>query len=379
MTGSTLLSHIMSNKSKSAGCSMSDWEEADVNAIEIDGLEMRFGSFAALSNVSLTVAQGEFVTLLGPSGCGKTTLLKLLSGFLNPSKGTISMAGRNVTAVSPEARDTALCFQSYALFPHLTVRENIEFGMRQKRLPRSERQARLNRVATQLDLEPQLQKLPNQLSGGQQQRVALARALVMQPAVILFDEPLSNLDAKLRDAVRLEIRRIQRDNNLTAIYVTHDQSEALAMSDRIVVLNAGRIEQIGTPRDIYDRPETSFVADFIGAANVMDAVILGKAPGGGVRLDTPLGEMISSSGSQRTSGMVKVCWRPEKAQIGGSVPNTISLPIRDRSFQGTHTDLFARIEGIDIRLQARGHDFCEGDTVTCSVLPEHLVVLEAVE
>ncbi|MFV1840500.1 MULTISPECIES: ABC transporter ATP-binding protein [unclassified Phaeobacter] len=379
MTGSALLSHIISNKCKLTGKSISDWEDADVNAIEIDDLEMRFGSFAALSDVNLAVSQGEFVTLLGPSGCGKTTLLKLLSGFLKPTKGRISMAGQNVTSVPPEARDTALCFQSYALFPHLTVQENIEFGMRQKRIPRQEREARLARVAAQLDLEPQLQKLPNQLSGGQQQRVALARALVMQPAVILFDEPLSNLDAKLRDAVRLEIRRIQRDNNLTAIYVTHDQSEALAMSDRIVVLRAGRIEQIGTPRDIYDRPATSFVADFIGAANVMDATVLGVAAGGGIRIDTPLGEMISTAGSRQTSGKVRVCWRPENAQIGGSGPNSFSLSIRDRSFQGTHTDLFAHVRGVDIRLQARGHDVSEGDAIACTVPAEHLVVLEALE
>ena len=220
-------------------------------AIQIRGLEKRFDAFVALSGIELSVQEGEFVTLLGPSGCGKTTLLKLISGFLDPSAGSITINGSDVTRVPPEARDTALCFQSYALFPHLSVRDNLEFGLRQKRVPAHQRRDRVADVAAKLDLDPQMEKLPNQLSGGQQQRVSLGRALVMRPSVILFDEPLSNLDAKLRDQVRVEIRRIQQDYGLTAVYVTHDQSEALAMSDRIVVLNNGQIEQVDTPEELY--------------------------------------------------------------------------------------------------------------------------------
>jgi len=209
-------------------------------AIDIEHLSKKFGDFTALSDVSIDVQPKEFVTLLGPSGCGKTTLLKLISGFLEPTDGVIKIGGLDVTHVPPEKRDTALCFQSYALFPHLTVKENLEFGPRQKKVSSSERKARIDDVSEKLDLTAQLDKLPNQLSGGQQQRVSLGRALTMRPSVILFDEPLSNLDAKLRDQVRIEIRRIQKEYGLTAIYVTHDQAEALSMSDRIVVLNDGR-------------------------------------------------------------------------------------------------------------------------------------------
>ncbi|MDO7655790.1 MAG: ABC transporter ATP-binding protein, partial [Paracoccaceae bacterium] len=213
-------------------------------AIDIEHLSKKFGDFTALSDVSIDVQPKEFVTLLGPSGCGKTTLLKLISGFLEPTDGVIKIGGLDVTHVPPEKRDTALCFQSYALFPHLTVKENLEFGPRQKKVSSSERKARIDDVSEKLDLTAQLDKLPNQLSGGQQQRVSLGRALTMRPSVILFDEPLSNLDAKLRDQVRIEIRRIQKEYGLTAIYVTHDQAEALSMSDRIVVLNDGRVEQV---------------------------------------------------------------------------------------------------------------------------------------
>ena len=242
-------------------------------AIGIRNLSKSFDGFQALSKFSLDVQQGEFLTLLGPSGCGKTTLLKIISGFLEPSTGSISIGGEDITHVPPESRDTALCFQSYALFPHLNVLQNLEFGLKQKRVSRDQRDARVSEVAAKLGLETQLSKLPNQLSGGQQQRVSLGRALVMRPSVILFDEPLSNLDAKLRDQVRVEIRRIQQDYSLTAIYVTHDQSEALAMSDRIVVLNDGKIVQVDTPEQLYAQPKTRFVADFIGGANLITEAI----------------------------------------------------------------------------------------------------------
>ncbi|EFO28724.1 spermidine/putrescine import ATP-binding protein PotA [Roseibium sp. TrichSKD4] len=346
-------------------------------AIEIQNMKMAFGRFEALKDINLQVSKGEFVTLLGPSGCGKTTLLKALSGFLTPTAGDIFMGGETVTALPPESRDTALCFQSYALFPHLTVKENLDFGLRQKKVPLAERVQRVDRVSEQLELGAQLDKLPNQLSGGQQQRVALGRALVMQPAVILFDEPLSNLDAKLRDSVRIEIRRIQRENNLTAIYVTHDQAEALSMSDRVVVLNGGRVEQVAAPKEIYNNPATSFVADFIGSANIMDAEVVGESSPGQWRLNTPLGELVSESKSRPKGKNIKVCWRPEEAKIHGTGLNTVSSPIRDVSFQGAYSDLFLTTNGCEIRLQAREFGLKEGDVIDYSIPPEHLIMLEA--
>jgi len=280
--------------------------------VELIGLEQRFDTFVALRDISLSVVQGEFVTLVGPSGCGKTTLLKLISGFLEPTEGAIRIAGQDVTRVPPESRDTALCFQSYALFPHLSVRENIEFGLRQKRVPVDQRRARVADVTEKLELGAQMDKLPNQLSGGQQQRVSLGRALVMRPRVILFDEPLSNLDAKLRDQVRVEIRRIQQDYGLTAIYVTHDQSEALAMSDRVVVLSRGRIEQVDTPEVLYHQPRTRFVADFIGAANVLSGRVVGISDGMW-QVETPVGRFDVATDVPPDARDVELCWRPEHA------------------------------------------------------------------
>jgi ABC-type sulfate/molybdate transport systems ATPase subunit len=210
--------------------------------------------FAALTGIDLSIGEGEFVTLLGPSGCGKTTLLKTFAGFHAPTTGRIDLGGKDITSAPPEQRDMAMCFQSYALFPHLSVSDNIDFGPRQNRVPKPQRLERLEKLLNQVDLEQHREKLPNKLSGGQQQRVALARALAMRPSVVLFDEPLSNLDAKLRDQVRREIRNLQKEIGFTAVYVTHDQAEALSMSDRVVVMRGGRIDQIGAPEEVYENP-----------------------------------------------------------------------------------------------------------------------------
>ena len=350
-----------------------------MSAIEVSGVTMRFSAFTALNNISATVDEGEFVTLLGPSGCGKTTLLKLISGFLHPTSGTIAMSGKDITRLPPEARDTAMCFQSYALFPHLTVKENLRFGLREKRVPADEQRRRLDPVIAQLGLEPQLDKLPNQLSGGQQQRVALGRALVMQPKVILFDEPLSNLDAKLREIVRVEIRRIQQQNNLTAIYVTHDQAEALAMSDRIVILNSGKIEQIGTPRQVYHEPRTSFVADFIGSANVMDAVVK-SGEGKTWNVDTPLGALELHSERQPAGRHIKIAWRPEAAVLNGNGPNRVTVRPSHSSFQGSYTDIFFASNDREFRVQLReiqGEDLSR-EELAFSIPPQQLKLLEAV-
>ncbi len=341
-------------------------------AVHVDRLTQRFGAFTAVDDVSFDVAPGEFVTLLGPSGCGKTTLLKLLSGFLTPSAGTIRLADVIVNDVPPEARDTAMCFQSYALFPHLTVAQNLEFGLTQNGTPRKERKERTLDVARKLDLEGQLAKLPNQLSGGQQQRVSLGRALVMRPGVILFDEPLSNLDAKLRDRVRLEIRSIQREYGLTAIYVTHDQSEALALSDRIIVMNGGRIEQIDTPERLYHHPRTRFVADFIGAANVIEGTVDGPGPNDTWRASTPMGpiDFVSTTRPERE---VLLCWRPEHVAFGqGSLRGHVEA----RSFQGNYVDYVLTSATVEHRVQVASSEVRTGEDVTFTIDPQRVVQLE---
>jgi ABC-type Fe3+/spermidine/putrescine transport system ATPase subunit len=342
-------------------------------AIKIERLIKKFGDFTALSNVSLDVQPEEFVTLLGPSGCGKTTLLKLISGFLEPSEGSIQMGGTDVTHVPPEKRDTALCFQSYALFPHLTVRENLEFGPRQKKISASKRKTRIDDVSEKLDLTAQMEKLPNQLSGGQQQRVSLGRALAMRPSVILFDEPLSNLDAKLRDQVRIEIRRIQKEYGLTAIYVTHDQAEALAMSDRIVVLNNGRVEQVDPPGLLYHAPKTKFVADFIGDANIFSGTIVGQKGENIVQVETAIGTIEVETPAAPTSKRVNLCWRPESAVIGNT---GIKAKVVHRAFQGHFTDLMVETNGTIFRVQAKRVEAQEGDDIQLSVAPNEVILLD---
>lgn len=351
------------------------WEEiARMIGISAKNLTMKFGDFTAVDDISFDVAPGEFVTLLGPSGCGKTTLLKMMSGFLTPTVGSISMGDEDITNVPPESRDTALCFQSYALFPHLTVRENLEFGLKQKRLPKVERQDRIAQVSGTLDLDAQMDKLPNQLSGGQQQRVSLGRALVMRPGVILFDEPLSNLDAKLRDQVRAEIRRIQQDFGLTAIYVTHDQAEALALSDRILVMNSGRVEQADTPEDLYYAPKTEFVADFIGDANVFKGDVKGEISPDIWQVETQIGTFDVATKTAPQAKQVGLCWRPENAILGDT---GIEAIVRDRAFQGHFTDLTLETNGTTYRAQLLRTDAKAGDAVKVAVAPENIVLVEA--
>jgi len=331
--------------------------------LEIRGVEKRFGDFVALREVSLSVAEGEFVTLLGPSGCGKTTLLNIIAGFLQPSAGAVLIGGADVTHKRPEARDTAMCFQSYALFPHLSVRDNIAFGPRQKRVDKAELQRRVSNLIRQTGLDQHADKLPNALSGGQQQRVALARALAVEPGVVLFDEPLSNLDAKLRDQVRTEIRSLQRALGFTAVYVTHDQAEALAMSDRVFLLNGGRIEQSGKPRDIYFRPRTRFVADFIGAANLHKGTVsrgMMETPFGAVPVDAP------------DAREVTLCWRPEAATLGGPLKGRVTAA----AFQGSHVDIFVAAGDQTVRLQVNGDlEIGPDEMLSFDVARDRVVVL----
>ena len=237
--------------------------------LRITGLEAGYGGGTVLSVDELTINGGEFLSVLGPSGCGKTTLLNSLAGFVRPQAGTITLDGADLTNVPPHRRGLGLVFQSYALFPHMSVADNVAYGLKAQGVPKPERRDRITEVLRLVGLEDFAGRRPKQLSGGQQQRVAVARALATRPRVLLLDEPLSNLDAKLRREMRTELRALQRELGITAVFVTHDQEEAMSMSDRIAVLNSGRIEQLGTPEDVYDKPATRFVAEFVGAANVV--------------------------------------------------------------------------------------------------------------
>ncbi len=235
--------------------------------------------FYAVQDTTLDIEPGTFVTLLGPSGCGKTTTLRMIAGFESPDEGEIYLGGEAINSLTPNKRDTAMVFQSYALLPHYNVFDNVAYGLKLRKLPKEEIRQKVLDILKLVEMEGMESRMTNQLSGGQQQRVALARALVLEPGVLLFDEPLSNLDAKLRVTMRTEIRKIQQKVGITAIYVTHDQSEAMSISDKIIIMSKGKVEQIGTPREIYYHPNSRFVADFIGEANFLDADVLSVSEG----------------------------------------------------------------------------------------------------
>jgi len=277
--------------------------------LEIKGLAKRFGSVSVLEKLDLTVKEGEFVVLVGPSGCGKSTILRLIAGLETPSEGAIFIDGRNVVGVEPKDRDIAFVFQSYALYPHMNVFENMAFGLRMARtFSEQEIQARVREAAGLLQLEKYLERRPKELSGGQRQRVALGRALVRKPKVFLFDEPLSNLDAHLRNQMRVEIRKLQQKLGVTAVYVTHDQVEATTMGDRIAILQGGKLRQVGSPVDVYRRPADSFVAGFIGMLEMN--FLEGRVEGGELKLGD-FRMPVSASG-----GEVKVGIRPEAVKLG---------------------------------------------------------------
>ena len=286
--------------------------------IRLAGLEKRYGAVAALRGITLTVQDGELVALLGPSGCGKTTTLQILAGFLIPDGGEVWAGDRLISspkgAVPPERRRMSLVFQSYALWPHMTVSQNVGFGLEMRRLAREEIADRVRRILGVAGLGGYEQRYPHELSGGQQQRVALARALVVRPDTLLLDEPLSNLDAALREQMRFEIRRIHKDTGITTVYVTHDQAEAMVIADRIAVVNAGQIEQVGTPQEIYETPQSRFVASFIGGANCLPARVVepGRVRCGDLELRT------MDDGRFRPGDDVVLCIRPHAVRVRGA-------------------------------------------------------------
>lgn len=302
--------------------------------------------FKAVDNVSVDIKPGEFVTLLGPSGCGKTTTLRMIAGFENPTSGELYIGNDKINNLAPNKRDTSMVFQSYALFPHYNIFDNIAYGLKLKKLSKSDIKEKVENIIKLVGLIGMENRFPNQLSGGQQQRVALARALVMEPGVLLFDEPLSNLDAKLRVYMRTEIRKIQKKVGITAIYVTHDQSEAMSLSDKIIVMNKGKIEQIGTPEEIYYKPKNEFVADFIGTANFINADIESEKNGKGILKIHNESLEISYDGK---TGPCKVVIRPEAVQIGkkGLFKGKVILS----TFMGSYQDYVINVNGTDIKIQ----------------------------
>jgi iron(III) transport system ATP-binding protein len=289
----------------------------------------------AVDNVSLDIAEGELVTLLGPSGCGKTTTLRMIAGFDFPTSGEIYLDGQDIKGLPPHKRDMSMVFQSYAIFPHLNTYENIAYGLRVQRRPRAEIERRVAEVLELVELTGLEKRPPHQLSGGQQQRVALARALIMEPKVLLMDEPLSNLDAKLREQMRAEIRRIQQYLGITSVYVTHDQVEAMTIADRIVIMNEGRIEQVGTPIDIYRHPHSRFVADFIGRVNFVTGVVKSKLDGQ-VLLDFLGSELVvpAEAGDYPPGSEVTVVVRPETVRLNPAQDVHATGIVRRASFLG---------------------------------------------
>ncbi len=304
--------------------------------IRLENLVKRFGSLEAVSKISLDIQDGELFTLLGPSGCGKTTILRLIGGFHKPDQGEVFFGNRPVSHIPPYERNIGMVFQNYALWPHMKIFDNVAYGLRIKKLPKPKVREKVNHALGLVNLKGLEDRYPGQLSGGQQQRVALARALVLNPDVLLLDEPLSNLDAKIRVQVRAEIRKLQKELGITTIYVTHDQEEALTLSDRIAVLNQGKLQQTGTPLELYEKPEHPFVADFIGINNLISGVVEGaEKDEDRIRVKTRFGTIISlNHGRLEASASCMVCVRPETASITMSemrdrelncIPGTVSF------------------------------------------------------
>ncbi|AGZ43143.1 ABC transporter ATP-binding protein [Actinoplanes friuliensis] len=336
-------------------------------------------SVTAVDDVSLTVEPGEFITLLGPSGCGKTTTLRIVAGFESGTAGSLRLDGRSITATPPQKRQMAMVFQSYALFPHLTVGQNIAYGLKVQRRSRADIESAMQIALTSMNLVGLQDRSPHELSGGQQQRVALARALVVQPRVLLFDEPLSNLDAKLRGAMRAEIRRIQRTLAITSLYVTHDQEEAMTMSDRVVVMNKGRVEQVATPAEIYLRPASIFVADFIGRANFIEVALESVAAGSATV--TVLGRRVSVAASPAIGQRETVAYlmvRPETMRVTAA-PQGGTGSVLSATFHGDTVDYEVETSSGTLNVTEAGPEpgrlLTEGTNVTVTIDPRKAYLL----
>jgi len=332
--------------------------------IRLNDIVVKFGDFTALHNINIHVKEGEFFTFLGPSGCGKTTTLRTLTGFIEPYQGSVVVRGKDITRVPIEERNIGIVFQSYALFPTMTVYDNIAFGLKVKKMKKPEIDEKVRTIARKVDLtDEQLKKAVSQLSGGQQQRVAIARALVTEPAIICLDEPLSNLDAKLRVQLRGELKKMQKDFGITSIYVTHDQEEALTLSDRIAVFNKGVIEQIGTPNEVYNHSATEFVCNFIGDINRLSDDIVGKLIAGGAKLDPADHHYI----------------RLERLHVNETgLSGALALPgtVAMREYYGLYIKYYIDVGSQTLKIMERNDGvriYDEGDEVTVGIDPADLM------
>jgi spermidine/putrescine transport system ATP-binding protein len=365
-----------------------------VPAIELVGIAKHFqsrrGVVAAVERVDLVIGEGEFFSLLGPSGCGKTTTLRMIGGFEEPTEGQILLYGDDVVGVSPNHRDVNMVFQSYALFPHMSVYENVAFGLKRKSVPKDETARRVNEMLDLVQLDGKSDRMPRELSGGQQQRVALARALVNRPRALLLDEPLAALDLKLRQAMQLELKRIQREVGITFVFVTHDQNEALTMSDRLIVMNAGRIEQLGAPREVYEHPRTRFVAGFIGTSNLMTGTVT-RMDGTTAILESGPDESIvvldAAAVGAKVGQPLDLTVRPEKIVLSTSQPAgglcALRCRVREVIYLGTSTQYdVSTPDGatltVFVQNASDAEDIAErGDSVWLSWRPEHSLGLAA--
>ncbi|TGD95289.1 ABC transporter ATP-binding protein [Methylobacterium nonmethylotrophicum] len=311
---------------------------SDPGFLTITGAEKRYGASAVLGGVDLAVGSGEFVSLLGPSGCGKTTLLRIVAGLVAPDRGRVVLDGRDITRSPPHRRDVGVVFQNYALFPHLTVAENVAFGLKAKGHPKSEIPAAVARFLALVQMAPFADRRAQALSGGQQQRVAVARALAVRPKLLLLDEPFSALDRKLREAMQIDLKRLLRELGITALFVTHDQDEALTMSDRIAVMNRGAIEQLADPVTLYRRPATAFALGFVGLSSRLPGTVREEGDGM-LRVETPLGTL-RAPGRFRPGSPVLLGVRPERIRVSGDGPNTVEAALVEVAFQGARAHLF---------------------------------------
>jgi spermidine/putrescine transport system ATP-binding protein len=356
--------------------------------VVLDSVTKRFGELTAVDAIDLDIAEGEFFTMLGPSGCGKTTTLRMIAGFEEVTEGRLMIDDENMLGIPPHKRPTNTVFQSYALFPHLSVKENVAFGLRRKGVNKGEIDRRVREELERVGLAAEANRRPAQLSGGMQQRVALARALVNLPRVLLLDEPLGALDLKLRKELQVELKKIQREVGITFVYVTHDQEEALTMSDRIAVMNQGRVEQIGDPEDVYDRPSTTFVAGFIGVSNLMPGTVRRSGENGEIELDS--GVQVSTDVDGFAPGdRCHAVVRPEKLAIDsadGGEPSVEGL-VESSIYLGTSTQLIVHLDGeVRMTVLVPNADEAErrrlpggGAKVKLSWAPEHMHVVRESE
>ena len=345
--------------------------------VRLENVTKRFADVTAVDDLSLDVESGKFYAFLGPSGCGKTTTLRMIGGFEEPTEGTIYLGDRTVTGLPPYRRDVNTVFQSYALFPHLTVFENVAFGLRRRGVKKQLLRGQVEEMLRIVGLEGYGGRRPKQLSGGQQQRVALARALVNRPRVLLLDEPLGALDLKLRKEMQLELKRIQHEMGFTFIHVTHDQEEAMTMADRIVVMNHGRIEQLGDPAELYERPRTEFVASFLGVSNLLSGVVAGPEL---VRLESGQELHVAAGVLNGHAGPVSVGIRPEKVRIGGDGANRLAGEIVERAYVGVSTQYVVKTDVGQVTVYVQGAgDHVPGEQLQLSFAPESTFVVSRTE